>query len=144
MTPVLRAATPNDIPALVAIEQESFSHPHWDEASFLQYQSKVAEIEGDVVGFLVSRETFPGGKRGLAEREILNLAVSRPFRRMGIATALLQDELRRPAIHFLEVRQSNVAAQELYRKIGFVQVGSRPRYYEFPTESAIVMQMKKC
>ncbi|MGA8026995.1 MAG: GNAT family N-acetyltransferase [Bryobacteraceae bacterium] len=144
MTSVLRAATPDDVPALLAIEQESFAHPHWDAASFLRYRCRVAEVEGRIVGFLVSRETFPGGKPALPEREILNLAVTAPFRRMGIATALLQEELRHAAVHFLEVRESNVAAQALYRAIGFVQVGSRPRYYEFPTESAIVMQMKKC
>ena len=80
----------------------------------------------------------------LPEREILNLAVAPNYRRSRVATALLKHELSREATHFLEVRESNVAAVALYRKCGFVEVGRRAGYYEFPTETAIVMSMKKC
>jgi ribosomal-protein-alanine N-acetyltransferase len=38
----------------------------------------------------------------------------------------------------LEVRASNEAAQQLYRKFGFLPAGVRARYYE-GTEDAIVM-----
>jgi ribosomal-protein-alanine N-acetyltransferase len=39
----------------------------------------------------------------------------------------------------LEVRRSNVAAIELYRSLGYRQVGVRPNYYQEEGEDAIVM-----
>jgi ribosomal-protein-alanine N-acetyltransferase len=136
IAPFIRQANESDIPLLIEIEQESFTDLPWPAESFLHYDCVVAELEGQIAGFLVSRETFP------PEREILNLAIAQRFRRLGIATALLHHELNREAIFFLEVRESNLAAQALYRKLGFVEVGARPDYYRHPKERAIVMHMK--
>jgi ribosomal-protein-alanine N-acetyltransferase len=144
VTPVIRSATPADASVLVDIERQSFSNPTWDRNSFFKHSCVVAEIQGCVAGFLVSREIFPAVDGALSEREILNLAVAPKYRRLGVATALLKHELSREARHFLEVRESNVAALALYRKCGFVEVGRRAGYYEFPTETAIVMSLKKC
>jgi ribosomal protein S18 acetylase RimI-like enzyme len=90
-----------------------------------------------VLGFVVSRQT------GSGEREILNLGVARECRRRGIATELLQNEFRiwRGAF-FLEVRESNLAAQNLYKGLGFVEIGRRPQYYDRPPETAIVMRFQ--
>jgi len=144
VSPIIRKATAADVPLLVEIERQSFSNPSWDGDAFLRYPCIVAEIDGCVVGFLVSRETFPAVGKAPAEREILNLAVTTECRRMGIATALLRHELIQGATHFLEVRESNVAAQALYRKSGFVEIGRRLDYYQFPAETAIVMRLKRC
>jgi ribosomal-protein-alanine acetyltransferase len=140
--PLIRSATRKDLPALLEIERLSFSHPHWKPEDFLVHHCIVAEVDGQVAGFLVSRETFPGRNESRPEREILNLAVAPAHRRTGIATILLQHELSRDIVHFLEVRESNLAAQALYRKMGFSEVGRRSEYYEEPTERAIVMKMK--
>jgi ribosomal protein S18 acetylase RimI-like enzyme len=144
VTPLIRRATVADASLLVEIEQQSFSNPNWDLDSFFRYTCVVAEVHGTVAAFLVSRETFPALHGGQPEREILNLAVAPNYRGMGIATALLKHELSLDATHFLEVRESNLAAQALYRKCGFVEAGRRLRYYEFPPEAAIVMRLKKC
>ena len=40
---------------------------------------------------------------------------------------------------YLEVRRSNAAARELYKKAGFAVCGQRRGYYENPTEDAILM-----
>jgi len=139
----IRLATAGDGPSLVAIEGESFSYPHWHAESFLRDDCIVAEVNNQVAGFLVSRQIYGGGEHELdTEREILNIAVAPRFRRMGIATALLKHELGRGGSHFLEVRASNMGAQALYRKLGFVELGRRPNYYQHPTESAIVMTLK--
>jgi ribosomal-protein-alanine N-acetyltransferase len=95
----------------------------------------VAEMEGQIAGFLVSRSVH-------LEREILNFAVAPEWRRQGVAKALLEHQLARGGTHFLEVRESNVVAQYLYRRFGFQEVGRRPGYYDLPAESAIVMRMK--
>ena len=142
MIPVIRPAVSADIPALDEIERESFAPTHWDAGSFLTYDCLVAEIEHQIAGFLVSREVFPGVQGASPEREILNLAVACLYRRLGIATALLKNELSLKATHYLEVRESNIAARKLYERVGFTEVARRPDYYTSPIETAIVMQMK--
>ncbi len=142
MNPLLRNATEADLPALVEIETQSFPQPHWSAADFLNYTCTVAEVEGQVAGFLVVRQTFSGGSSSRAECEILNIAVAPRFRRVHIATLLLRNQLASGFIHFLEVRESNVAARKLYRKLGFRTIGYREKYYHNPVETAIVMQVK--
>ena len=141
---LIRAAQPTDAEQLVSIEKQSFAHQPWQADDFFRYDTIVAEVAGRLAGFLVSRLSFDGDAHELPEREILNLAVTPVFRRMGIASALLAHELRARADFFLEVRESNFAAQALYRSFGFNEVGRRRSYYQFPTETAIVMKMKKC
>ena len=140
----IRAAQPKDAAQLVTIEQESFSHPNWKAPEFFKHHTIVAEVAGQIAGFLVSRQCFAGDASSPPEREILNLAVLPMFRRLGIGSALLSEELQKVADFFLEVRESNLAAQALYRRFGFREVGRRRAYYQFPTETAIVMKMKKC
>ena len=142
MTPVVRKATPADLPAVLAIEHEAFPEGPWRVEDFEADECLVAEVDGRIAGFLVSRQTFPPAAGARAEREILNLAVTHAYRRQGVASALLNQALTHPAVYFLEVRASNLAAQHLYRKMGFVAVGQRPEYYDSPVETAIVMQMK--
>jgi len=144
VTLLIRTARSDDVPVLVEIEQQSFSRPHWDPDSFLKHDCLVAEVEGRIAGFLVSREIFPAVRGQPPEREILNVAVATVYRRLGVATALLERELSRNATYYLEVRESNAAAQQLYSRLGFIRIGLRPKYYEFPSEAAIVMQMKRC
>jgi ribosomal-protein-alanine acetyltransferase len=140
--PVVRSATEGDVPALLEIEHQSFPNQSWHAEDFLADECIVAEVDGSIVGFLVSRQSFGGNGRELPEREILNVAVAPPFRRMGIASTLLRHELRHKATYFLEVRESNQAAQMLYQQFGFVEIGRRSKYYQEPSEGAIVMQMK--
>jgi ribosomal-protein-alanine acetyltransferase len=139
--PLIRRAVPTDLPALTAIEAESFSDSLWPPHTFLAYDCLVAEVGGEVAGFLISREVFAGGQAP-PEREILNLAVAKRFRRMGIASSLLTFELKRDDIFFLEVRESNNGAQTLYRRFGFTEIGRRQDYYQNPNETAIVMRSK--
>lgn len=136
MSLIIRPVHPSDVDTLVAIEGESFSRPHWHSEDFLKYETWIAESNQQLVGFLVIREVYPG------EREILNLAVARTYRRRGIATALLRRALSTGGKVYLEVRESNFAAQNLYRKLGFEEIGQRPNYYQSPHETAIVMKMK--
>jgi ribosomal-protein-alanine N-acetyltransferase len=143
----LRPAMPSDAAALAQIELEAFPDPSWTGADFLRYDCTVAEVEISpaeiaIAGFLVSRGNYAGSLNTPPEREILNLAVSAQFRRLGIAKRLLAAELARGAHVYLEVRESNSPAIQLYRNAGFTEVGRRREYYDSPVESAIVMRMK--
>jgi [ribosomal protein S18]-alanine N-acetyltransferase len=42
----------------------------------------------------------------------------------------------------LEVRESNVAALGLYRRLGFIEQDKRKRYYKDPEEDAVLMTAK--
>jgi [ribosomal protein S18]-alanine N-acetyltransferase len=77
------------------------------------------------------------------EMHINKIAVAEPVRRRGIALALMNiclAEARKRSVTLLslEVRQSNVAAQDFYRSLEFEPSYVRPRYYP-DGESAVVM-----
>ena len=77
------------------------------------------------------------------DAHVTNLAVHPMWRSRGIATELLLDlawEANRRGCEAmtLEVRHTNVAAQQLYRRFGFVPAGVRKKYYE-NRDDAIVM-----
>jgi ribosomal protein S18 acetylase RimI-like enzyme len=132
---IIRAATTADIAEIAAIQSASPEAAQWDPADHLKYDCRVAVVRDRVAGFLTARATAPG------EREILNLAVALDQRRQGIARRLLQDELARTrGAWYLEVRESNIAAIELYTSAGFEVSGRRPGYYADPAETGVVMR----
>lgn len=140
ITAVLRPAIEADGPALSELEHLAFQTPNWPAATFLRFECTIAEVDGQIAGFLVARQIFAGNASSPPEREILNLAVAPAYRRSGLASQLLQQELCRQAILFLEVRASNFAALSLYQRFGFIEVLRRTDYYDNPPESAIVMR----
>lgn len=78
------------------------------------------------------------------EAHISTLAVRAPYQRQGLGALLLVvllDEARRLGAlrATLEVRASNVAAQALYAKYGFDQVGRRKAYYTDNREDALIL-----
>ncbi len=95
------------------------------------------------LGFLVIRHL------GEVESEVLNLAVRAESRRQGIARSLLKHALSRhdhdpDRTWYLEVRESNLPALQLYASLGFELAGRRPNYYNDPAETAIVMRKQSC
>ena len=76
---------------------------------------------------------------------MMNIAVHSAHRRRGIGEALIHalvERLKASGSHSLtlEVRASNESAAALYKKLGFVQVGLRPRYYRNPKEDARILR----
>lgn len=99
------------------------------------------EDQGQIVAWL--------GARLLAqEAEVLNMAVRPAWRQRGLGRELLAallTQVDRLGIErvLLEVRQSNLGAQALYRRCGFVVCGQRKGYYRSAgnqREDALVMQ----
>ena len=131
-----RGADRRDLSQISAIQKTALEASQWQPEDYLAFDCRVAIWQGKIAGFLVSRQVAD------KEREILNIVVHPDFRRLGIATALLRAELERsPGAHFLEVRESNAAARELYKQIGFEDAGQRPGYYDNPPETGIVMRI---
>ena len=147
MNPFIRKMTLDDIQSVVELDQISFSLP-WPERSFRfeltdnpASRCWVAEAGGRVVGMVVAWLFVD-------EAHIATIATHPSYRRQGIARQLLiftlQAAMREGAqSSFLEVRASNLAAQEMYRKFGYVEVGRRKRYYRDNDEDAILMNLEK-
>jgi ribosomal-protein-alanine N-acetyltransferase len=77
------------------------------------------------------------------DAHITNVAVDPASQGRGVATEIMLDLCtiardRGCTAMTLEVRHTNVAAQNLYRRFGFVPAGIRKRYYE-NTDDAIIM-----
>jgi ribosomal-protein-alanine acetyltransferase len=141
----IRALKPSDARGLSSILMESPGASPWPEDSLLESALSgtgwVAELEGQVVGFLLGRSVAD-------EFEILNLAIAQAHRRRGIATKLLKTmatwlEAAGTKHAYLEVRASNEAAMALYVLNGFKLCGRRVRYYQYPVEDAIVLSWDK-
>lgn len=118
-------------------EEGDSSAANYERLRELGLDGWVAAIEGQIVGFLVTR-------CAASELEILSLATAREFHRMGVASKLLarcfESAAQRGARHaFLEVRASNAAAIALYQRQGFRVSGSRVQYYRNPVEDAVLM-----
>jgi ribosomal-protein-alanine N-acetyltransferase len=132
----IRPGRPDDLAAIGHIQEASPEASQWETGEYLQYDLYVAVSENGVAGFAVARRLVEG------EGELLNLAVDPVFRRHGVARRLLCElTSRHPGILWLEVREGNAAARNLYKSLGFVEVSARRNYYPDRGESAIVMNV---
>jgi len=146
MNLTIRKMTEADVPVVAELDKISFSLP-WPERSFLfevttnpASRCWVAEVDGQVVGMIVAWLFVD-------EVHIATIATHPDFRRQGIAQKLLIHTLRYTSdegalTSFLEVRESNLAAQEMYRKFGYEMTGRRKRYYKDNDEDAILMTLE--
>jgi [ribosomal protein S18]-alanine N-acetyltransferase len=133
-----RLAQPADIEAIGRIQAACETAAQWPPADYLSYECRVAELQGEVAGFVVWSDA--GG-----EGEIINLAVAPRFRNRGVARKLIEDVFAGGLSElYLEVRESNAGARAFYRKNGFSELGKRPGYYDFPAEDAVVMKWQSC
>jgi len=142
----VRAARKSDLGEVSRIEHASFADP-WgpgDFRSVLDSPQTIFLVAGDE-----SSEALAGYAIALTvldESEILNIAVDPAVRGRGLGGRLLDsaiDEVvKRGAVAaFLEVRESNVAARQLYRSRGFEELSRRRRYYRTPVEDALVLRL---
>ena len=143
---MIRKMRLEDIVQVIAIDRVSFSLP-WPERSFRfeltdnpASRCWVAEMDGKLVGMIVVWLIVD-------EVHVATIATHLDFRRQGIAKKLLSHALRQLSNEgaqssFLEVRASNLAAQEMYRKFGYGESGIRRRYYKDNDEDAILMTLE--
>lgn len=79
------------------------------------------------------------------EVELFNIAILPDYRRRGLSYRLLEEALlyfaqNKGKIVTLEVRSRNQAARQLYEKLAFKQIASRPNYYPVDLDDAIIYQ----
>ena len=125
------------------LEKECFHDP-WSENSI------ASELKNPLSLWLVAVDGqqvagYVGSQSVMGEADMMNIAVSSKFRRMGIAQELVErlvTLLREKDVYSLtlEVRASNEPAKALYGKLGFEPVGRRPNYYRNPKEDALILR----
>lgn len=139
----LRPMRDADIDQVLEVERQSFSVP-WSRQAFemelrdndLAYYL-VAEDVGRVVG-------YGGMWLVIDEAHVTNIALLPAYRGRRLGEKLLQALMDVAAAAgarrmTLEVRESNIIAQRLYTRLGFVVQGRRRGYYSDMGEDALVM-----
>lgn len=131
------------VPQIARLEEICFSEP-WSEKSI------ASELENPLSLWLVALDGetvagYIGSQTVMDETDMMNVAVHPEYRRQGIGEALVMALIRQlqqtgSRNLSLEVRTSNVSARNLYEKLGFIQVGKRPRYYRNPREDAYILR----
>lgn len=140
---IVRLMQEQDIKGIAVVEVEAFPSP-WPESIFADELTNplaiylVLEHQGEVIG-------YAGFWLVLGEAQVTNIALLQNFRGKGLGRMLVQsliDKAKNDGAEtvFLEVRRSNILAQELYKKLGFVMLGVREGYYQDSGEDAFTMQ----
>lgn len=139
-----RPITIADLDEIMAIERASYPFP-WSSNFFRQElqvacaRSVLVELHGTILGYVLFW-LLPGAV------DIHNVAVHLDYRRRGIASMLLERVISEARDHgavrvLLEVRKSNLPAQSLYQRIGFIVTGVRKGYYSDNGEDALAMTL---
>ena len=139
----LRSMTPSDVPEVARIETTAFSTP-WSEETFNSLLKRsgvelwVAEWADELAAYAILWKV-------LDEGELANIAVRSDLRGRGIGSGLLSRMLEVAEDSgvrslYLEVRESNGLAREMYARRGFHEIGVRKGYYEGPCEDARVLK----
>ena len=142
----IRKAVTEDIPAIMELASFAKDAAAWASGKYEVRISGssgvvlVAESGSRIAAFIVMHVVVAG------ECEIENVAVASEQRRQGLGGRLVSAVLdsarnNRCTAVWLEVRASNFAAQQLYKSLGFQEVGRRRTYYRDPQEDALVLKL---
>ncbi len=131
-----------DAPDIASLEQQIFDNPY--PITTIRQDIKnnkviVVKLDNEVAGYITISHV-------LDEAEIERIAVSKKYLRQGIASALMEYALNQmkqagATKIYLEVREDNVPAINLYRKFGFVITGKRKAYYRDGTDALTMAKL---
>jgi len=127
---LIREAKLSDLNEIVEIENQNYSCP-WSYEAFLSELNSdtttiyVYEKDNIVVGYVVVYDLF-------GEADIANIAVKKEYQRRKIGFELMRFVVSKYTGYtiYLEVREDNIRAINLYKKFGFFVYGRRKDYYE--------------
>ncbi len=132
------------LPALYDIECQAHPYP-WSYQLLAsnfgeRYCNGALRCQQQLIGFYIADVL-------LDESTLMNICIDPAWQGQGLGQQLLTHYLQQTAARgctqwWLEVRASNLTAQNLYRKAGFREVGVRKNYYRSGevSEDALVMQ----
>ncbi|MGA3191752.1 MAG: ribosomal protein S18-alanine N-acetyltransferase [Candidatus Bathyarchaeia archaeon] len=137
MTAIIEDAQIRHLDRLCEIETECFRDEAFTKEQILQLLKEyncvnlVARVGGIIAGFVIGMMYVD---RKALYAHILTIDVSPEYRRMGIGQMLLREmerifEEKDVKASHLEVREDNIAAINLYRKLGYEKIGELRNYY---------------
>jgi ribosomal-protein-alanine N-acetyltransferase len=138
----IRRSLPADAKEIGEAEKLIFPDP-WSEKDITSLISTEGSMcytaikDGQVAAYIIGRQISPEG-------EIYRIATLPPHRRRGIAYRLLDYAVKCERgigleTLFLEVREKNLPAINLYKAYGFREISIRKNYYKNPQDNAIIM-----
>jgi len=148
----LRQFTPSDLDSVVRINRKCLPE-NYSNLFFINLHKRfpatflVAEVNDSIVGYIMCRvETgIPSFKvLGIARKgHVISIAVLPEHHRKGIGYGLIRQATEAMNFYkakecYLEVRESNIGAISLYRKLGF-KIARTNRNYYADGEDAFVM-----
>ena len=141
----IRQAKLYDVPAMARIERDSFEAP-WSADEITRDVTAGGNVYVAVALADEERAGYAEIRMIAGEGQIYNIAIASEFRREGIGEALLRHLIDKAdadgcKLVTLEVRSGNEAAMELYKKLGFREVGRRKGYYAKGGEDAVLMDL---
>jgi [ribosomal protein S18]-alanine N-acetyltransferase len=147
----IRLARATDVERVAEIEASCYSTP-WSAEAFrsLLRRPAVRFLVGEIKPHVAPGETLVVGygivMAAGGEAELVNLAVEPSVQARGFGAAILDRviaEAKGSGLHtlFLEVRDSNHVAIDLYASRGFRQIATRRHYYQRPVEDARVLRL---
>ena len=141
----IRQAKLYDVPAMARIERDSFEAP-WSADEITRDVTAGGNVYVAVALADEERAGYAEIRMIAGEGQIYNIAIAPEFRREGIGEALLRHLIDKAdadgcKLVTLEVRSGNEAAMELYKKLGFREVGRRRGYYAKGGEDAVLMDL---
>ena len=139
----LRWMIRRDMPEVLDVEQEAFEFP-WSDEDFTRCLRQrncigmVAEVGDSVVAFMIY-------ELHRTRLHVLNFAVRRSHRRLGIGSQMMEKLFAKLSVErrdriLLEVRERNLPAQVFFRSLGFRAITVLKDFYEDTTEDAYLMQ----
>ena len=143
---MLRAMTMRDVERVGEIDAEAFGSGAWPRTAFRDelHANHIARYfvldpgdERPLLGYVGCWALFDAV-------HLVTIGVDPQYQRQGLGEILVQQaldlahEIGAPEVT-LECRETNLAAQALYRKYGFQEVGRRRRYYSDTREAALIM-----
>lgn len=96
----------------------------------------IAQRNQEIVGFMVVKNIA-------GDYELDNIGVKPDFQGQKVGSQLMDCLSNLTGTIFLEVRSSNLTAQQLYKKYGFTEYNIRKNYYQNPLEDAVLMKREK-
>lgn len=141
-------ATSADLDEIMQLEAVSFPSDAWssammaDELDSPHSHYLVLRVSGELAGYAGLRHI-----KGAADADVQTIAVAEQFRGRGFGRELLRRLMRAADASgarelFLEVREDNLPAQQLYASEGFAEIARRVAYYQPDGVDALIMQAK--
>lgn len=132
----------NNIKDVIAISYEQLREDSWAESQYgdciknQEYINYVLYLDGKVVAFLIAQNLIDS-------INLLLIATKQEYKQMGLATILINrliEEAKQQNLKlWLEVKKTNIPAINLYKKLGFVILYERTKYYK-DGSSALILE----